>query len=294
MMTEVVCDWLDVTYAPDDVPEPELRRLLLATGFDVAYDAGHKLMYTPPAPARGAVLVTYAARFGKISLSGGACEHLRASGAWLDALFELSSSPHKVTRLDAALDLRLDAADVIAQLTLRHPAGQVRLGRKALPVKRILEVRADLRESGTYYVGHRSAARATARVYDKRLERLQRAGVDIGYELTRFEVTARKDYGATLRDAAEPASLFWHIASPALLPKVPEGVAVWESKDLTGWDHTPRVYAPAEVLAKRVEWSAELEALGLLSDELGAYGRSMLLSMIAKKLGLDSPAAECA
>lgn len=293
-MTEVICDWLDVTYAPDDVPEPELRLLLLATGFEVLYDAGHRLTYAPPAPARGAVVVTYAARFGKISLSGGACEYLRASGVWLDALFELGSSPHKVTRLDAALDLRLDAADVITRLTLKHPSGLVRLGRKALPVKRILEMRADLRESGTYYVGHRSSARATARVYDKRLERLQRAGVDIGYELTRFEVTARKDYGATLRDAAEPESLFWHIASPALLPKVPEGVAVWEGKDLTGWDHTPRVYAPAEVLAKRIEWSAELEALGLLSDELGDHGRSLLLGMIAKKLGLESPASKCA
>lgn len=289
----VICDWLDVTYSPDDVPEPELRTLLLGLGFLVEYDKGMQLMYRPPDGARGSVRVTYARRYGKISLSGGAIDYLRAADAWHEVLFHLSSSPHKVTRLDAALDVRTDAADVIARLMLRYPGGKVSLGRKALDVTRMLEVRADGRESGTYYVGYRSHARATARVYDKRLEVLKRTGVDLGHELTRYEVTARKDYGATLHDAAEPEALFWHVAAPALIPRVPEGVAMWSAdNDFTGWEFTPKAYVPAEVLERRVEYSAELEALKLLSDELGAHGRSFLLSLISAKLGASTIADE--
>lgn len=288
----VLTDWLDVTYAPDDVPEPEVRLLLLSAGFGVEYDKGRRLVYTPPKGGRGAVVVTYATRYGKISFSGGACEALRATGIWPEMLFALGSSPHKVTRLDCALDLAVDAADVIDQLTERYPLGSVALGRKFLSVTKMLETRADGRESGTYYIGHRTAARATGRVYDKRLEVLKRTGVDIGHHLTRFEMTARKDYGATLRDAYEPAALFWHIASPALLNK-PAGVPVWSSGgDLTGWDFEPRERVPYEVLTQRVEWSAEIEALALLADSIGVHGRSLLLSMIKRKLGLDLDVSE--
>lgn len=285
---KVQTDWLDVTYAPDDVPEPELRALLLGAGFQVAYDKGHRLLYVPPS-GHGALVVMYSTNWAKISLSGSVCSHLRDIDHWLDVLSILSSSPHTVTRLDPCLDLPLDAADVIAGLTLRYPDGKCSLGRKALPIKRILETRPDGKDSGTFYVGHMTKARATARVYDKTLERLQRAGIDLGYNLTRFEATVRRDYGATLRDAAEPDALFWHVMCPALLTKKPAEVPMWlPGNDLTGWEHTPRVYAPAEVLQRRVEHSAELEALGLLADDLGSYGRSMLLSLISRRLGLDS------
>ena len=39
-MHKVFTDWLDVTYAPDDVPEPELRVLLLGCGFDLVREFG--------------------------------------------------------------------------------------------------------------------------------------------------------------------------------------------------------------------------------------------------------------
>lgn len=288
-MTSVICDWLDVTYAPDDVPEPDLRRCLLAAGYLVEYDRARRVTYRYP-DRGGVVVITYAKRYGKISLSGGVCSTLRDTGHWLDVLTILSTCPHKVTRLDAAMDVMADAADVISSLRLRYPDGQVSLGRKALPVTCFLSVRPDGRDSGTYYVGHRTSARATARVYDKRLEQLQRFGRDIGHNLTRYEVTARKDYGATLRDAVEPASLFWHIASPALVMNKPKDVAMWEPHgDLIGWQHTVKLREPYELLEQRVEWSAELEALGLVSDEMGDDGRLMLLRLIAKRLGLDMP-----
>uniref|UniRef100_UPI001955A026 hypothetical protein n=1 Tax=Pseudomonas aeruginosa TaxID=287 RepID=UPI001955A026 len=183
------CDWLDVTYSPVDCPYPELRLLLLGAGFEVSRDTGGCVVFLPPT-GRGVAKVTHASRFAKVSLSGGVCASLREARLWEEALSILGSSPHKVTRLDAAVDFPLDAADVISVLRGRYPSGSVNLGRKALPVKVMLAVRADGRESGTYYVGHRTAARHTLRVYDKALEMLEKYGQDLP-PTTRVEVTAR-------------------------------------------------------------------------------------------------------
>ena len=58
IMHKVFTDWLDVTYAPDDVPEPELRVLLLGCGFDLVREFGGTASYL--AKPRGMVKVTYA------------------------------------------------------------------------------------------------------------------------------------------------------------------------------------------------------------------------------------------
>ena len=41
----VICDWLDVTYAPNAVPDAEVRLILMANGFKVGYDQGRKLTF---------------------------------------------------------------------------------------------------------------------------------------------------------------------------------------------------------------------------------------------------------
>lgn len=277
----VVCDWLDVTFSPTDCPYPELNLLLLDAGFTVQRDSGGSRCYVPPV-GRGMVQVTHASRYAKVSLSGGACSALRDMGLFDQALHVLSTSPHKVTRVDAALDVLTDASYVIESLSARYPDGRVALGRKALPVKRILSTRVDGRDSGTYYVGHRTAARFTARVYDKTLEALEKRG-EILPPTTRFEVTARKDSGATLRDAALPASLFWHIAAPALL-KLPEGVPVWQPNTDMTWTSERPTFDPAATLRRRVEYSAELDALADVADALGDEGRNYLLRLIERRL----------
>lgn len=282
-------DWLDVTYAPDDVPEPELRVFLLGLGFTVDYDNKRKMRYSPPGE-RGLLQLHEAARFGRISASGAICSWLQRHGHWSDFLAILSSCPHKVTRIDVAMDVLADGADVIASLQTRYPDGYVSLGRKASKVTQMLKQRdSDNRFTGTYYVGYRSSARATARVYDKRFERLENAGTDIGMDVTRYEVTARKDYGVTLRDAYEPASLFWHIASPALILTKPKGVDMWVSHgDFVGWHHQPKLRTAYEVLCDRVEWSAELEALIALADDVSPDGRNLLARLFMQRLGLDA------
>lgn len=255
---QVITDALDVTFSPEDFPYPDLNALLLSTGFKpTSTPAGGTPFYRTPC-GRGTIKIDQRSRFARVSCSGAACHHLRKSEAWLDYLSILSGSPHCVTRIDAALDIAVDGADLVDSMRKMHPSS-VSLGRKAIATSVILSVREDGRESGTWYAGYGSSAKATAKVYDKALQLLQRFG-EVIPPRGRVEVTAIKGYGATLRDAAEPDAIFWHIASPALL-QAPEGVPMWQPDTDGGWQTQRRELIPAEVLRNRVEHSGELEAM---------------------------------
>jgi len=226
----------------------------------------------------------------RFSASGSVCSLMRTLGIWRDYLSELSSSPHSVTRLDAAIDLAVDGADLVDSMRRMHVSGSVSLSRKSVATSTVLSTRPDGRETGTWYAGKLTKARFTARVYDKAWERLCRASIVVP-PCGRIEVTAKGgDSGATLRDAEQPAALFWHIAAPALL-KLPEGAPVWAPNRDLGWVSKPRAFDPAAVLRRRVESAALLDALALLSDDLGPQGRSYLLHLIEKRL---EPASDSA
>jgi hypothetical protein len=288
----VITDCLDVTFSPKDCPYPEVNAILLAAGFlPLRTEAGGTTLYTTP-QKRGTVKIDQRGTFARISCSGASCEHLRRSGAWLDYLSALSSSPHTVTRLDAALDLSVDGADLVDSMRKLHAGGSVSLGRKAVKTSVILSVRDDGRESGTWYAGYGSKARATAKVYDKALQMLQRFG-EVVPPRGRVEVTAWKGFGATLRDAALPEAIFWRIASPALL-KAPEGVPMWQPDTDGGWSCERREITPAQVLKSRVESSAELDAFIELAGTFEgglAYLRHLLNQRISSA---DQPTAESA
>ena len=293
---EAFCDWLDVTFAPDNCPYPDVNRLLLDSGFEVlgsGFSGGGVFTYLTPKPWRGTVRVEQGSRWAKISASGDACGYLRHCKAFESYLWALASSPHTITRLDATLDLSMDGADLVDALRRRYPAGSVNLGRKAIPTSVILAVRGDGRETGTWYAGYRTAARVVAKVYDKAWQMLSRYGEEIP-PTGRVEVTVKKGYGATLRDAALPTALFWHAASPALL-KAPEGVPVWQpNDDLGGWQAPPRLFDPAALLRRRVESMAELDALALVADDIGPEGRSYLLHLLTKRLKPEAFASDAA
>lgn len=253
----VITDCLDVTFAPSDCPYPDVNRLLLATGFVPLHtQAGGNTLYRSP-DKRGTVKIDQRTKFSRISCSGAACAHLRLSDAWHEYLSILSESPHCITRLDAALDLSMDGADLVDSMRRMYPC-TVALGRKSIDTSMILSVRRDGRESGTWYAGYGSNAKATAKVYDKTLQMLQRFGEVIPMR-SRVEVTAVKGFGATLRDAAMPEAIFWHIASPALL-QAPKEVPMWQPDTQGGWQSVRHEFIPGQVLANRVEGSAELDA----------------------------------
>lgn len=283
MRNAVFCDWLDATYSPVDCPFPDLNRLLLAAGYEVEQADGVMYRYVVPTtdPAcRGALVIELRSRWARVSASGAVCSHLRESGLWMDYLSVLASSPHKVTRLDAAIDLAMDGADLVDAMRKRYPSGGVCLGRKAVATSVLLGIRADGRETGTWYAGRRSRARITARVYDKAQQMLDRFGQKMP-PTGRIEVTVKE--GATLRDAAEPEAKFWHVASPALL-KAPEDAPMWQYCDDLGWSAPKRDFDAAALLRRRVESFAMLDALAAVADDLGPEGRKYLLSLIEARL----------
>lgn len=282
----IFCDWLDVTYAPDNCPYPELNRLLLGAGFLVTRDRGGSRCYVPPS-GRGVLQVTHAKRFARISASGAVCDALRTLELWDEYLWVLSTSTHRVTRLDAALDLPADAADFIQVLQARHPSGWVHLSRKVQRVTEFMTTREDGRKSGTYYVGHKDDARQSVRVYDKSLEALEKRG-EVMPTTTRIEATARKDKGATLRDAAVPAAIFWSIVSPAIV-NAPEDAPMWTPNQEQTWAAVTPAYTPAEVLKRRIENSAELEALLELADSAGPHGRDYMLHLLTRRIASTAP-----
>lgn len=276
----VICDWLDVTHSIEDTPYTDVRFILLSWDAECAGPDFFRV------GDGGSIKLEKRGTFTRVSLSGAAVSWLRSTGRWIDFLGLLSSSPHRVTRLDAAYDVPKDGALSVAALRRRYRSGEVRLGRKALKTTCLLAVRPDGLETGTWYVGHRSNARATARVYDKAWERLQRAGIAVP-PCTRYEVTVKKDYGATLRDAAEPERLFWHVAAPALL-KAPADVPAWDAGWAEGWALKRPEVLPAAVLEARVSRSAELEVLLEAADALGPAGRVFLARRILRRLGVSS------
>lgn len=284
----IFCDWLDVTYSPTDAPFPAVNRMLLEAGFDA--ESLDRATFTYRHPSTRGVLVFGPQRGTmRVSVSGTICALLRGLGLWHDFLSELASSPHRVTRVDAALDLPMDGADLVAHMRSKHSTGTVNLTRKSVRTSTFLAIRPDDgRETGTWYAGHRQKARFTARVYDKAWEALSVRG-ELMPPTARVEVTAKGgDSGATLRDAAMPAALFWQIAAPALL-EAPEDAPVWTPNEDLGWVAPKRVFDPAAVLQRRVESFAMLDALAMVADEMGPEGRHYLLSLIRERLEAPMP-----
>ena len=281
----VFCDYLSVTYAPDNVPDLEVGRLFLDSG-----------MSPTPAVRPGVVgysfggsvaTVRKSGHWAKIEAPGQVLAHLRAQRQFLDYLSLLSESPHRVTRLDAALDVAEDFPQVRRRLHAQYPGMMANLGRKVVKCSELVGPRADGQISGTYYVGRRGSTQTLLRVYDKMKEAADKRGQVLA-ATTRYEVEVGRKMGATLRDAAEPASLFYHVASPGFLER-PPGVPPWESRAVGGWDHERTSCTPYERLKRFVGTSADLDTMLRLAEDLGPHGLETLARLIQRRLGLGSP-----
>lgn len=290
MSYQAICDWLDLSYSPDDDPCGHVTDVLQASLFTLQHSIGQddKLDTRWSSPSGGSVVLRQAKRFTRISASGAALGYLRSSGAYSDYLTSLSLSPHRITRLDAAYDVYADAVPILRALQRRHPVSCALL-RKSVPTSTQLAARHfDHLQSGTFYVGHRKSGSTTARVYDKRKEQYDRYKTELGYHLTRYEITARKSLSVALRDAFDPTALFWHVASPNLL-RAPSGVPVWHpaDPDSCGWSFDMPEFTPYTVLKNRVQNNPELASLIELADRVGPEGRTALLRLLTSMI--DNP-----
>lgn len=279
----VFCDWLDVTCHPESSFISSLSRWAVSK-YPVAFadEESGRVIYEI---GYGKLVVEEKRKFHRASASGGVLQHLRDSGHYGEYLSVLSTTPHAVTRLDAALDLSIDGPDVLRALEARYPDDLIKLTHKPMRIKRFYSTRLDGQLTGTWYVGHRSRARVSARVYDKQAEAFDVRG-EILKPTTRVELTFRRDIGCSLRDAYMPASLFYEYASPSLVVK-PSDVPTWDSH-AAGWkadvSPAPLTY---QQFQKRVDESPELDALVQLADELGPGATRHLVRTFCDRLGYE-------
>lgn len=289
--TRPFCDWLNVTQRPDDNCLDDLGGLLLSAGAIVERYRENEYSYRLGLDGNrsGSLKVTERSNFVSLSASGLVLAHMRVHHILDEYLSLLSSSPHKVTRLDAAVDVMRDTPDVIEGLREAYPDGKINLTRKAIKTRTMLSTRDDGRESGTFYCGNRGTnARVIARVYDKQLEMLEKSGVEM-CPTTRYEITFGRDYGCTLRDAHDPHDLFYSHAGP-LLVDVPSPTPVWSPHGSEfSYSSIPRSdRLPAEAMADLVSRSADIDTLIELADRSGSEGRVHLLRLLSGRLKLKS------
>lgn len=281
------CDWLDVTFPADSPLLESAAGFLLEHGAPARRITDDRVEYRLPHADWGNIQLERSPRgWGRLSASGGSCEALRAISAFGPYLGLISEYPHTVTRLDACMDVLVPAQPIITALCSRYPPGSlVSLTRKGVPARYNLQPVVGGGFTGTFYAGDiRGSARVMGRVYDKQAERADR-GIEIGPK-TRFEIVARKDTGITLRDAYNPAALFWHFASPALL-SAPSDVLAWEPFTGESWALGARPAVPDyERLARMVDASVDIERFCAFADQISGNGRASLLRLLQNRIGL--------
>lgn len=271
--SRVFCDWLTVSFRPDDSPLPDVCLWLDHQCCPVRFSDDRSSLYDV---GGGTLRITFGKGFHSFSVSGVGLMYLRNMGLYSDYLSVLASCPHNVTRLDAACDYPIDGPVFLRRLEGQYPADLIKLQRKAIRVTRLYSSRlSDGQLTGTWYAGHKSSARVTARVYDKQAEALDNRGESLP-PTTRVEFTFSKDHGCTLRDAYMPYSLYHQYASPSIVP-VPSDAEPWVAHG-EGWDSVARVPPlPIELFKRRVELSPEIARLVVLAASYGAEGDAVLL-----------------
>jgi hypothetical protein len=208
-----------------------------------------------------------------VSFSGRLLAVLRASGAFRDLLGLLCTVSHRVTRLDASLDVLEDAPAHLVKVFRSARRGRVQLGQRPVPrsaIGRILRPAIYNLDTltGSVYVGLRGDDRRLL-VYDKRNERLD-AGLEDPGPWTRYELTVGKGgrSGVSLRDAEDPTALFWSVLGSQVLPK-PDGVPDWQPAGEGFTLPKPAAVSAVSRLNQAAEHSDALAGLVKLAASLG-------------------------
>jgi hypothetical protein len=307
----VKCDALTFTTPLDGpiVAPAAVRAVLDACGAALEHETAEVQLFR----LRGGVFrVSSRPRLLIVSASGGSLGHLRDCDLYGEFLSAIAVLPHRISRLDACLDTPCsDAAAIVQALAAKARAGNVALSRKAVhPTDVETWLRAAHYDpsviTGTVYLGKSSKSRAYLAAYDKQNERLDRGFGDIGGMLRRELRIRSSEIGVTLRDAADPTSLFWHFVSPDVL-EAPPGVVPWVShaegftmekpKDLTPLERAFRLLDNSPDIARLARYALEggPNAMRVISARLErlAYGDDAFLVPAAgtSPAGASTPAA---
>lgn len=194
-----------------------------------------------------------------LGASGGVLDLLRRRHLFQDYLSILASFPHRVSMLHATCDYRAQGSAVVHQVKAAGQAGRLYLTRKAIQPKQVVfffSQGIDGLDTGTVYLGSKKNADVWGKVYDKQHERLCRGFPDPG-AMVRVEIAVQSDVGATLKDASNPTSLFYHFAGRSLV-EVPSGVPAWQAHG-EGFQITPRSH----------DWTAAERIDSIFSSDSG-------------------------
>lgn len=278
----VFCDYLDVTCSPDRSFVPAVVSFLDRLCCEVRYSDEKSITVSV---GEGVMRIDTEAKWHRVSSSGKVLSYLRNLDSYGEFLHILSEVPHSITRLDAACDYNLDTPAVFKSLDRHFPDDRISFSRKALTVTRLLSKRSDGKLTGTWYGGQRQKAKVSVRVYDKANEVAEKQGLYLLTHSTRVEFTARKAFGACLRDAFDPTSIYYAMGAPTLLKKpadVPDweplaGFSAWSSLDVPD-------QLPYDVFKRRVQCSSEIDHLAGLAAELGLVGVKLAVRVFEEKL----------
>ena len=225
-------DYLNVTVPVDFGEEVQSKLLPIIEGLGphTAEDGGvFRLFDNRLKPTSAVFKFKNRGKVMVISSSGLALHALRSLGGYDAFLAEIAVFPHRVSMLHATLDyLMPDPAATILEVKAAALAETLSLTRKRIlkdHVRSLLSCNAAGQETGTIYLGNRANADVWAKVYDKQHERVSRGFADPG-PLVRVEIAVQSDMGATLRDAHNPADIFFHFAGKSLVES-PSGFAGW-------------------------------------------------------------------
>lgn len=224
--------------------------------------------------------------YALVGLSGDALNTLRETDQHAAMLWAFAEHPHRVTSMDIAHDVAIATRPVLNSLWRKARGNKgLRLSRKRLARGNVNKYVVDSLYSdgvtGTVYLGSRKSE-VYAKVYDKRNEVLDRTGTDIGYDLTRYELTVTSKMGVSLSDVSNPEPLFWNYMSEVLPrpPNVPNWVAGGQ-----GYTMPKRsVIMPAEKLKQVVGESPEIDRWLKYADEAGPNGREYLLGLLRRRI----------
>lgn len=277
----VFCDHLTCSMPLADWEEfrQEAAPLFDMIGAQVDYDSERQVQWRA---GKGTCRATRVNSVWVISATGAFLAGLRCLRIFSQYLATIASHPHRVTRLDASLDLKHDTPQVLAKLVQQASSSEgLHVTRKRIKPQdctRYVTQRADGLDTGSVYLGPVNADVRPV-VYDKRKEQLDAGMQDLG-PLTRYECRIRSGVGPSLRDAAEPTSIFWHFMGEVL--DKPADAPEWTPHGL-GFDvlRSPPAL-PAARLLRRLDASEDLRDLLRLAREVGPYGLSLMQGQIAK------------
>lgn len=274
--TNVFADWLSVTCSPDDSFLDSVQYALDSMG-GVVSSVDKSVVYRL---GSGTIKILKQKTFHGISVSGGALFRMRELRKLDFFLSCISETPHRVTRLDAAIDFGIDGPVVFSHYQKRFARASryPKLSRKTVEPSYYSSMRpSDGQITGTVYIGD-NKSKVSARIYDKQEEARRKRGEELP-PTTRFELTIRGDMNPSLRDVSEPTAIFWHYMGKTVL-EAPTDAPVWEQGWGGNWDmqvEKPLLY---QVVKSKIENNPELLRIFELAESMSPDGRRIAMRMI--------------